>query len=325
MTLKKLAEITGTSVGTVSKAFSGSPEISLETREKIYAVAKENGCFEKYYKAPRPRPLVALLFPESESEYYGRMMGLLERALNDRGADTIIAITRFEREREERLFRELAYRMKVDGVILCGSGTLISNPDEIPLVTISNGKPEKANADNVFIDFTSGIDAVVNTIKDYGHREVGFIGERLTLAKERIFKHAMRRAGLPVHERYIVCSDKRFADAGRECMAELIERGDLPSVIVAAYDQIAFGAMGYATEQGYKIPEDVSFFGIDDISVTPFADVPLSSLHVDLEDACDRIIDLIFKRIDNKYYREPEDILVSATPRVRASLRRIEK
>ena len=39
----------------------------------------------------------------------------------------------------------------------------------------------------------------------------------------------------------------------------------------------------------------------------------------------DPLVDLIFKRIDNKYYREKGDIVVSATPRVRASLRRIEK
>ena len=36
MTLKKLAEITGTTVGTVSKAFSEKPEISEETKKKIF-------------------------------------------------------------------------------------------------------------------------------------------------------------------------------------------------------------------------------------------------------------------------------------------------
>ena len=43
MNIKKLAEITGVSAGTVSKAFSGSKEISEITREKIFAAAKENG------------------------------------------------------------------------------------------------------------------------------------------------------------------------------------------------------------------------------------------------------------------------------------------
>ena len=47
MTLKELAAICGMSVGTLSKAFSGSKEISEVTRDKIFATAKELGCFEK--------------------------------------------------------------------------------------------------------------------------------------------------------------------------------------------------------------------------------------------------------------------------------------
>ena len=109
MTLSQLAKLTGNSVGTVSKAFSGSHEISEETRNRIYEAAKEHGCFDKYYQAPRKRPLIALLPPEPESEYYGREMGMIENALTKKGAYTIIAFTRFDVNRQEELFRELAY------------------------------------------------------------------------------------------------------------------------------------------------------------------------------------------------------------------------
>ena len=45
---KKLALLAGVSVSTVSKAFSGSHEISEETRDSIFALAKRYGCFDKY-------------------------------------------------------------------------------------------------------------------------------------------------------------------------------------------------------------------------------------------------------------------------------------
>ncbi|MBQ7386908.1 MAG: LacI family DNA-binding transcriptional regulator [Clostridia bacterium] len=323
MTLTRLAELADTSVGTVSKAFAGSREVSEATRERIFKIAKEEGCFDKYYKAPRERPMVALLFPESESEHYGIQMGILERELNRRGADTIIAITRFDREREARLFRELAYMMKVDGVIVSGTAELISNPDEVPLVTITGKRGKLPGSDNVCVDMQGGIDELVRTLKAYGHKSVGFIGEELTAAKEKMFRTAMRREGLSLHERYIVRSSSRFGAAGEDSMKQLIERGDIPSVIVAAYDQIALGAMRYATAQGYKIPDDISFVGIDDITVTEYSGVPLSSIHINLEGVCEKVIDLLFKRMDNRHYRGRTDIIVSATLNVRESLKKI--
>ena len=320
MTLKKLAELAGTSVATVSKAFSESQEISDVTRERIFALAKEQGCFEKYYKAPRTRPMVALLAPEPESEYYGKEIGILECTLNERGADAIIAFTRFDHEQGSRLFRDLAYRMKVDGVIAWGMGDAIQNPDEIPLVVIGSRHCKSHNADCVKTDYSGGMLTLMETVKSFGHTKVGFIGEKLTASKERFFKDAMRRVGLPIHERYIAVSECRFAEAGEDCMRELIERGDLPSVIIAAYDQIAFGAMRYAQSQGYRIPKDLSFVGMDDISVTPYFEIPLSSLHVNLEDVCAQVVDLIFKRMENRHYRGRTEITVPVTFKLRDSL-----
>ena len=323
MTLTKLAQMANTSIATVSKAFAGSREISEETKERIFKIAKELDCFDKYYKAPRSRPLIALLPPEPESEYYGREIGLIERALSQRGADTIIAFTRFDSEQEARLFRELTYGMKVDGIILWGAGSLIKNPDELPLVVISNNKRLPPNSDAVRVDMEGAMNELACAIKSYGHTEVGFIGERLTAAKEQRFKSALRCTGLPVQNKYFVTSDKRFADAGEDCMRQFIEHGTIPSVIVAAYDQIAYGAMKYAVEQGYRIPDDISFVGMDDISSAPYLGTSLSSIHTDFESVCPQIVDLIFQRIENRHYRTRTEIRVVAKLNIRESLKKI--
>ena len=323
MTLKKIAEIAGVSVGTVSKAFSGSREISEKTREQIFQVARDEDCFDKYYKAPRNRPLVALMFPEPESEYYARCIGLFEKAFAERGADVIIALTRFDHEAEARMFRELAYGMKVDGVILYGTGKQIRNPDEIPFVTITHGWTAAHNSDTVRVDLDTGIYRIAETIKDYGHKEVGFIGENLTSRKEIKFREAMRRVGLPVYDEYIAVADGRFEEAGENGMRVLIERGRLPSVIITAYDRIAYGAMRYSKSKGISIPNDISFVGMDDISSTSYLDIPLSSLHTDFDKACPEIVDQIFERIKNRHYRSRANITVPVKVKIRESLKDI--
>ncbi len=328
MTLQELARLSGKSVSTVSKAFSGSSEIPKETKEEIFEIAKQLGCFEKYYKGPRERRMVAILVPESESEFYGREIGLLERELNRRGADTVIALTRFDPECEARLFSELAYRLKVDGVILSGHGNLIKNPDEVPLVRISyedNKAITDINADSIYVNRMDAMFELISTIKKYGHKRVGFIGGRLTRVTFDFFKSAMRREGLAVLDKYIeISKSERFAEAGEIGMKNMINRGDIPDVIVAAYDQIAFGAMGYAQKSGLRIPEDISFAGIDDLSVARYVNPPLTSIHTHLEEICDKVVDLVFKRIDNRHYRGRTEIVIPATVVLRESLQKCE-
>lgn len=322
LTLKKIAELCGCSVATVSKAFSGSCEISEEKAEKIFATARELGCYDKYYKGKSRRKIIGLLFPETASEFYGTQMDMLEREIYARGADTVVGITRFDGERVARLFNSFAYGMKVDGIILVGDESLIRNPDQIPLVCFHEpvNKKNLANADYLSIDYKGGILKLCELIKEYGHTNVGFIGEPHTKYKMLYLWEALRKCGLPVHERFSYLSKYRFAEAGEDGFAHLAKANELPDVIVAGYDQIAFGAIHCAKKMGIRIPEDVSIVGIDDITATDFIDVPLTSLHVHTEDACKTVVDLLFKRIDNRNYRETREFIIPLSVNIRESL-----
>ena len=135
----------------------------------------------------------------------------------------------------------------------------------------------------------------------------------------------MRKVGLPIYTKFTVVSEKRFAEAGKECMKALIDSGELPSVIISAYDQIAYGAMKYARECGIRIPEDISFVGMDDITATSYFDVPLSSIHIGYESICDDVCDLMFSRIDNRHIRMKKRIEVPISVNIRESLLKIKR
>ena len=93
--------------------------------------------------------------------------------------------------------------------------------------------------------------------------------------------------------------------------------------IITAYDQIAYGAMKYARDMGYRIPDDISFVGMDDITATSYFDVPLSSMHVGYEAVCRKICDLIFARIENRHIRMREKISVPVSINIRESLKKL--
>ena len=166
---------------------------------------------------------------------------------------------------------------------------------------------------------------LIEKIKSYGHTSVGFIGEKLTVAKEKLLKRYMRKVGLPIHNEYMITSGERFAEAGIDGMKKLIDSGNVPSVIVTAYDEIAHGAMQYAERAGYKIPDDVSFVGMDEISTAKYLGTPLTSMHTELDAASDIIADILFKKIENKHYKEHSEITIPITLKMRESLKDISK
>ena len=297
MSIKRLAELTRTSPGTVSKAFRESSEISEETRNAIFRVAKEEGWFDKYYKGPRKGKLVGILCPEPSSEMYGDMTGRLTELFAERGYDTVVGITAFDAGRAGRLFSQMVGRMQVDGIVsLSGTGG-IKNPDRIPFV-VSGSATEDCHADFVEGGLGDVIRDGVRAVKERGHRRVGFIGEERTAYKRALWQAAMRAEGLAVQERYIVTVPRRFGEGGYLAMEQLLQGKDLPTAVFAAYDYMALGAMRCLRDRGLSVPEDMSLIGMDDISVDAYLDVPLTSVSGDNEEACRRMVELLLEDIE---------------------------
>ena len=73
------------------------------------------------------------------------------------------------------------------------------------------------------------------------------------------------------------------AESGYQMTTELIKDGTLPTAIFAASDPIAIGTMRALYEHGYRIPEDVSVVGFDDISIASFSNPPLTTVHTPTE------------------------------------------
>ncbi len=301
MTLKKLAELSGVSVATVSKAFSHSREINRETREHIFEIARREGCFEKYDKGAHDRVVIAVLCPEICSEFYTRILTSLEEGFGQRGIDTVFSVTHFDPVETARLYNYYAGRQSVSGVIVIGDTTQIKDIGCVPTVQIDGA----TNIEDACLrfDMTSAFYDAVQLLKELGHERIAFIGEAKTLLKRDLFFDAMRKAGLPVSGDYVIVGEERFEKAGRIAMQKLLLCDPIPTAVIAAYDYIAFGAMQFARERGIRIPEQMSVIGIDDLSLNNYVDVPLSSIRVDTDKLCETVIRMMLGKLRHCFYK----------------------
>ena len=319
MTLEKLAKRANVSVSTVSKAFSGSRDISEETRQKVFQIAREEGCYEKYYKGSYPRRVIAVICPEIQSEYYGAMVTLLEKKLDGLGADMVLSLSNFRPERERALFEYHSYFQKADGVILIGSAKAISNQNRIPCVALTSVENDRCKIDRVGIFLQEALNAAISHLKELGHRDIRFLSEELTEGKEAMFLDAMEANGLTAGPEQVVVSAKRFENAGYDAMEKLFREKALPTAVVAAYDYMALGAIYSIRSHGLRVPQDLSVVGMDDISVAPFLDVGLTSIQTHVEEMCDIALELLWKKVNNPYFTVRQSVSVAGDLVIRQS------
>lgn len=318
MTLSNLAKIAGVSVATVSKAFSGSSEISEETRERIFEIARREGCFDKYNKNKFHKPIIAVICPEIDSAYYNAIVTLLNREITDRGAIMAVSVGDFSEEVESELFNYYSSYCHADGIILINTQFEIKNPMLVPTVALGHMGVCK-NADVIDLDFDNAILEAVLYLKSQGHTEIGFAGERLTSTKLRSFQNSMRRAGLRVSEELVRISNERFERAGIDAVESWSSEGRMPTAIIAAYDNIAVGVIKALRKNGFEVPRDVSVIGMDDIPIATYLTTPLSTIKTHVSDACRMSVELVMKKIENQYYKSREEIVVASEFVVRES------
>lgn len=322
MSLKALSESTGFSVSTVSKVLSGKSEISEKTRRIIIDNAKEMGIYEKYSKFKPGTYTIALIVPEFKSEYYTEIISEFSDCLKKRGAVLTVAETGFDPERTKALFSYFAYSANTDGVIIMSDASLVKNPDRFPTLIIGTDSPE-LTYDCVQFDIENAVISLVKYLKDNGHRKIAYIGEELTTKKNDCFISAMRRLALTVDRDLIKINSLRFEAAGYTAMNEILESKKRPTAVVAAYDYVAIGAIKSIREHSLKVPDDISVVGMDNISAGETLSTPLTSVSVSPHEGTDTIIDMLLKKIDNKYIRIKSDTMVHPKLIERESVKKI--
>ncbi len=319
MNLTTLASLAGVSVSTVSKAFSGSAEISEETRERIFALAKKHGCYDRYNKNKFSKKVIAVLVPELKSSFYSATVTMLYEEIMRAGGVMICSSYDFMEERKVELYHYFGSYCKADGILIVDSCRKLKNPQHIPTIALFSNRCVHPDIDIIPAYMDHAIEAAILHLKENGHKDIGFVGERNTKHKVEMFQEAMRHAGLPLQNRRIKTSDRRFEEAGTHAVEEWLSEGELPTAILAAYDNIAIGVIKALTGHGIRVPEEVSVIGMDDISVAPYLETSLSTIHMYGPETCHYAVELLMKKLDHPFYIDPEPKTFAATFIPRAS------
>ncbi len=289
-TIKDIAALAGVSPATVSRILNQDESLSVtdETKDKVLNAARKL----KYKKViPQlPKNLTIGIFQwyseiqELEDPYYQTIRMGIEKYCSAKQIDVI------------RVYQsDINYKeaLKSINALLCigkFDQEKISELETLaPHVIFLDMKTDRITHNTISLDFQQAVYDVMNYLTSLGHKEIGFMGGQEFLNdnslylddRERTFIQYCMEHGinyLPYMKRCEFTSD-----AGYSMAMELMEEGTIPSAVFAASDPIAIGAIRAFSEQGYRIPEDISIVGFDDISIASFMQPALTTVKTPAE------------------------------------------
>jgi len=302
MNQKKIAKLLHVSPSTVSKALSGSTEISHKTSEMIQQFAIDAGYFKEKSKRKRDYTdntslLIALIVPEVMGFHYSTLITFMKNEIEARGGHVAIYISDFSNDKANDILKSIILHGAIDGIIMFGTPHITAKSN-IPIVTVSPRR--NSDFDSVMFDSKAIVKDAVSYLMDLGHRKIGFVGETRTLGNLELFKLTMKDRKLPVCDKFIYIMPCRFEEIGEQAAMKIIAQKDRPTALIAAYDEIAISLTGHLDRNGIKVPDDISVMGINNIPSAKHAQIPLTTIDTFSSEQYKSALDLLFDKILNE-------------------------
>jgi LacI family transcriptional regulator len=326
-TIRDVAREAGVSVATVSRVFNNSGPVREETRRRISEVAlrlrySPNSAARSL--STRQTDVIGVLLPDLYGEFYSEVIRGIDQLVQREGWHLLVSSSHNERTDIEAALR--AMRGRVDGLLVMSpdldAQALAENlPANLPVVLL-NCEVDGRAYDSLNIDNYGGARAMMRHLLERGHRRIGLITglPRNHDARERLrgSQAALVAAGVAAEPGLVVQGD--FSeDSGYRAARVLLERGPLPSAIVAGNDSMAIGALSALAESGVRVPEDVALVGFDDIPIARYVAPPLTTVRVRIPELGGRAAARLLAALAKDGPREPVQELLPTELVIRRS------
>ncbi|MBF8983529.1 LacI family DNA-binding transcriptional regulator [Lutibacter sp. B2] len=332
VTIKDVAKRAGVSISTVSRVINSSKPVSSEIHQKVSSIIEETG----YVPNPIARSLVmkksrliGVLVPDVSNFFIGEILNGIEEIGKMYNYDIILCNTYGDLE-EEIKYLNLLSAKQVEGIVFMTwklQEKLVNyiSKMETPVVLI-NRNSKDLDIPSVSIDNFKAAYEMTNYLIENGHEKIALI--RNTVDKDafgfdlyRGYEKALKEHKIPIDERLIRYGYFELKKS-YEITKDFIDENILPTAIFASSDVMAIGAINCLLDHGYKVPDEVSVVGFNDINLASIYRPNLTTIHQPIYDIGAVAIRMIIKKIN----KEPLESNVSILPHMlieRASSKRI--
>ncbi len=301
----------GVSLSTVSRVFNSPELVREQTREKVLRLAQEHRYVYNANAAELPSNksrVLGLLGPSTQSPLFADAMTAIESRLCDTRYSLVIGSTNHDPALEKLYLTRLLER-RVAGIIMTGFSIGQEHLVEqitaqgIPCVIIWEMLEPESPVSYVGYDNYNLAVSAVEYLFQLQHRRIGLIIGRMNVLarlRKRLqgYKDVLACHGVPYDPDLVVQRRIPSYLEGKQAMEHLLKLNDPPSAVYVTSDEMALGGMNALWEQGYKVPEDMSVIGSDDIMPAAYSIPPLSTVAVPAREMGKQAIDILLEMLE---------------------------
>lgn len=333
-TISDVAEESGFSKATVSAVLNDADTVSDSTREKIDQVIDElnyrpRAAAQNGFRTGDTKT-VGLIIKEEGNPYYADILSGARAYANERGYTVVSASSEGKYDNEQQIV-DVFKGKDIDGLIVIpvmGRGADFSYLFDLkrrnfPFVLLENIRGIQASL--VDIDNEAASHMAASHLIEKGHRHiVHFSGPEYSMhSEERVrgIRKAFSESHLVFSDDLIVPTGARLNDGyevGLEYFGQLAP-DERPSAVICYNDLTAIGLMRALRELDVSVPEDVSIVGFDDIEMSKYISVPLTSVRVPKFEMGHRAAEILIQDVEADEQTDPKHVHLQAELIERAS------
>lgn len=331
VTLRDIAEATGLSVTTVSRALNDYDDVSPGTKALIRRVAGEMG-YSPNTLAQRLRKkrtdtiglILPTFGPRFSDPFFSELLASIGNRAAQHGFDLLVS-TRPPGESEMEAYRRKVQGRRVDGFVVVRTRREDSRIEYLRsegFPFVAYGRTE-GPLDYPFVDGDGchGMLLVVGCLASLGHCRIACITPPpdLMFTQHRLegFRDGLREQGIQPDEDLIRTGDLTQR-GGYEQANALLDLPDPPTAIAACNDLMAFGAMSAAQERGLVVGKDLAVTGFDDTPMAEHSHPPLTTVHQPIYQIGSMVCEMLIGLTQGKPPEQPH-VLLQPTLVVRLS------
>jgi LacI family transcriptional regulator len=285
VSLRDVAKAAKVSVGTVSNVLNRPEVVAPETLARVQGTIKDLGFvpngFARHLRSGHSRTL-GLIVPDVANPFFTEVARGVEDAASKRDYAVFLCNSDESASKEDRYINVLI-EQQVRGVLITPTDVKSDRLDAMRnrgiAVALVDREIKGRKQCSVSVDDVHGGQLGIEYLTGLGHTDIAWV-----CGPDSIPQVADRGAGVAKAAKFAGAKVETIrvllmnTTQGEEAAKKILALKTIPTAIFCANDLVALGVMRTLRENKFKIPEQVSVLGYDDIEFAASAAVPLSSI-----------------------------------------------